>query len=463
MLHFKTNTIHQQLDHFEKEWTPAELLTCYEPLMGEPLAVRVAAMQQAIFMVEESFSELSEAAQLRYHFWKQLRTSRIEERKYTYSVKISDTYHWELTVNSQGLFYKDLTPMYGQMAGQVHEQLFSDFWFYGPLMPMPNLDDRKWAVSQIRNAFLQIGPVSQKHFELFEYPKLEIDRFWEEGDHKANDFVNMRYFGLENGNTNWHDGLVYCGFIAFERLLADPAGLERAITPAIRAEVMEHLSVKDKKSQRQPEDPSKARMKQIYLENGGIHHYIMRDHGTDYSASPEDELIWKRELLDELTQRLKTIDHYSGLNFIATVMRHHGVPNIEEQFLETAKQPNLKARQAIGQVLGEQRMDEAAAQVTLSLLEFEDESDYWRNYVFSALGNMRQNKVVQRFVIQFLKGDDEIHFNKAVGVIQSWGMKGDIALMDRDLWLSLNWQDACAADPHFNHALEKAIKIIESK
>ncbi len=463
MLEFKGTYIHQTLGSLEKDWSIPELFTCYEPLVGEPLAVRLYAMQQMVYVAEEHYGELSEAGQLRYHFWKQLRTSRIEERRYKYSVKISDTYHWELTVNSEGLFYKDLNPMYDQMAGQVHEQLFSDFWFYGPLMPMPNLDDRKWVVSQIRNAFLQIGPVSQKHFELFEYPKLPIDHFWEEGDHNAKDFVNMRYFGLESGRTNWHDGLVYLGFIAFERLLADPQGLERVITPAIRAEVMEHLKAKDGKPSREPEDPEKARMKEVYMSNGGMELYIHRDYGDTYSANPADELIWKRELLDDLSQRLKTIDDYAGLSHIATVMRHHRVPDIEEQFLAAAKQPNLKARQAIGQVLSEQRYDEAAAQVTLSLLEFEHESDYWRNYVFSALGNMRENKAVQHFVIQCLKGDDETRFKKGVEVLISWGMKGDTALMDRDLWLSLNWQDACAADPHFNHALGKAIKIIESK
>lgn len=461
MLIFKENYILQQLDDREKNWSVAELLECYEPLAGEPLAVRMQAMQQAAFWGEEIYAELSETAQLRYHFWKQLRPGRIEERKYEYTVKISNTCHWELTVNSKGLFYKDLTPMYSQTAGQVHEQLFSDFWFYGPLMPLPDLDARKWVVAQIRNAFLQIGPVSQKHFPLFEYPKLPIDLFWEEGDDKRKDFVNLRCFGIEAGAQTWYDGLVYLIFISFERLMTDPQSLERLISPDIRAEILQHLQVRDKASQREGESPEQARMRQMYMENGGMHHYIHREHGDSYKASPMDEAIWKRELLDELTQRLKTIDHYSGFHYIATVLRYHGVPNVEELFVEAARTPNLKARQAIAQVLSEQFNSDAAAAITISLLEFEDASNYWRNFVFNALGRMRQNKAVQRFIIQCLQGDNEIYFKKAVDVLTLWGMKGDAALMDRDLWLSLNWEDACANDPNFRHSLNKAIKIIE--
>ncbi|MCB9340634.1 MAG: hypothetical protein H6577_21130 [Lewinellaceae bacterium] len=462
MIIFQQNTILQNLHGRDRIWTVPELLECYEPLDGEPLAVRLQAMQQAVFWGEELYSDLSEAAQLRYHFWKQLRPERIEERKYEYSVTIRDTYRWELTVNSKGLFYKDLTPMYGQQPGQVYEQLFSDFWFYGPLMPIPDLDDRKWAVSQIRNAFLQIGPVSQKHFELFEYPKLPIDRFWEEGDHNAKDFVNMRYFGIEAGRTNWHDGLVYISFISFERLLADPKPLERLISPAIQAEISGHLSDRHKKQPREEPDPTKARMKQMYMENGGMHHYILREHGDSYVPNPVDEFIWRRELLDKMTQRLETIDHYSGLNYIAAVMRYHGVPDVEEQFLKAAATPNLKARQAIAQVLDEQFQSEKAVDVLRSLLQFENEESYWRDYVFSSFGRMRQNRAVQRFIIQCLRGDHEIHFKKAVDVLVLWGMKGDTALMDRQLLLSLKWEDACAADPDFNQSLSKVIRIIES-
>lgn len=461
MVQFSINNIVQEVYGVKRTWTIPELLETYEPLGGEPLAERNEVMKRILPSAEEQFSQLSETARLRYEFWKQLRTTRIEERSYRYSVTISDTYRWELTINPSGLFYKDLTPMYGQQAGQVHEQLFSDFWFYGPLMPVPDLETRQQLVANIRNAFLQVGPVSQQHFPLFEYPALPIDRFWEEGDHNRKDFVNLRPFGIEFGAQNWHDGLMYLVFVPFERLLADAKALEKWISPGIQSEILQHLSVKGSSPLRQQSEEKNPESKRIFMENGGMHHYIMRDYADTYKPGPGDEERWRKELVADYSERLKTEDKREVLYHLATALRYSGVANLEALLLEAAKGPNLKARQAIGQVLAELFNSDAGAEVTLSLLEFEQESDYWRNYVFSALGNMRDNKAVQRFVLQCLQGDHEIHFKKAVDLLALWGMKGDKALMDRHLLLSLNWQDACAADPDFTRSLEKVTKIIQ--
>ena len=459
MLTFLENCILQKSAGAKKNWSVQELLEIYEPLSGEPLAIRNGAMKRLLPMAEDVYSELSETAILRYHFWKQLQPQRINVQQFEYSIKISQTYHWELSVTPEGLFYKDISPLYGQMPGMVHEQLFSDFWFYGPMMPLPDLGIRQQVVANIRNAFLQIGPVSQKHFQLFEYPVFANTPQWEDGDHKCQDYIIMRSFGIEYGRTNWHDGLVYAGFISFERFLADPVALERLISPKLRKEIQELLKVKEPPMREEP-DPKKAEWKQMYMENGGMHHYIFRDYGDAYKPSPVDEFIWNRELLDELTQRLKTIDHYSGFQYIANVLRYHSVPNVEEILVETAKGPNLKARQAIAQVLGEDLKSEKVVDVLLSLLEFGHKESYWQDYVFSSFGRLRQNKGVQQFIIQCLQGDDEMLFKKAVDVLSLWGIKGDQALTDRQLLLSLNWPDACANDPELRQSLEKVIKII---
>ena len=52
MLNFEGNYIRQQLGNIEKKWSLAELLTCNEPLAGEPLATRIEAMQQVVYMAE---------------------------------------------------------------------------------------------------------------------------------------------------------------------------------------------------------------------------------------------------------------------------------------------------------------------------------------------------------------------------------------------------------------------------
>ena len=76
---------------------------------------------------------------------------------------------------------------------------------------------------------------------------------------------------------------------------------------------------------------------------------------------------------------------------------------------------------------------------------------------------MRDNKTVQQFVVQCLRGDNETHFKKAVDVLVFWGMQGDKAFTDLTLLRALNWNDACAADPNFNESLAKVSALIFQK
>ena len=143
MLIYQENSILQQIEGFEKEWTVPDLLQTYNPLPGEPLPHRNEAMKHILPMAEMIYENLSKQALLTYQFWKQIQPQRIEEHTCTYSLKISKTYNWKLVLNSEGIFYHDITPLYGQIPGQVFEQLFSDFWLYGPLVPVPDLKTRK--------------------------------------------------------------------------------------------------------------------------------------------------------------------------------------------------------------------------------------------------------------------------------------------------------------------------------
>ena len=99
----------------------------------------------------------------------------------------------------------------------------------------------------------------------------------------------------------------------------------------------------------------------------------------------------------------------------------------------------------------------------ISLLEYERFTDYWRNYVFNSLFKLRNNKTVQHFIIEKLKGDYKTHFEKSVDVLRAWNYRGDEDQLDRNLLNELNWDDATAHDPNFRSALDKTIKIIQKK
>ena len=327
MLQFTSNTIQQHTPSFEKDWSIPELFETYNPLSGEPLSVRNDAMRSSIEVAMELYSDLSETARLHHDFWKQIRPERIEPEKFKYSIKITDTYQWTLTINAEGLFYKDVSGQFSPAPGTVYEQLFSDFWFYGPLMPLPDLYTRKWIIAKIRNAFIQAGSsASYQHFQCIEYPDFPVSPLqWTDGDDKVSDFVTVRDYGIEWGRTNWRDGLVYLNFLSFEHFLNVTLPEYVPITPEMRSEINALINAQlasEKAGSNRPNDleqtgglrysvgedysekstipqiADNAESKQLFMDSGGQTHYIHLDgNGDRYSATPAEEAKWREELL----------------------------------------------------------------------------------------------------------------------------------------------------------------------
>ncbi|MBK6622857.1 MAG: hypothetical protein IPG32_19080 [Saprospirales bacterium] len=167
---------------------------------------------------------------------------RVEARTFSYTTKVSNTSLWELEVRQDGLFYKDISPCYSQMKNQVYPQSFSDYWFYGPLMPLPDPETRKWLVDAIRRAFRGGGEaLAGSHFPLFDYPKYANPPGWIDGDYLVSDFVYMRDYGLDYGAQNFHDGLVYIAFISFEYCLTKPEFAAKALGQEVWEDVKDRI------------------------------------------------------------------------------------------------------------------------------------------------------------------------------------------------------------------------------
>ena len=367
MLQFNGNTIQQHTPSFEKDWSIPELFETYNPLPGETLSARNDAMRRSVDMAMEIYSDLSETALLRYDFWKQLRPERIEPEEFKYSIKITDTYQWTLTINAEGLFYKDVSGQFSQRLGTIYEQLFSDFWFYGPLMPLPDLHTRKWIIAKISNAFIQAGsPASYQHFQFFEYPSFPVSPLhWTDGDAQVSDFVTVRDFGIEWGRSNWHDGLVYLNFLSFEHFLNVPLPEYVPITPTMCSEINALIQKAQKASEKavtvrpNEEEPTagltysgehysekstitqhadNSESKQLFMDSGGQTHYIFLDgNGDRYSATPAEEAKWRKELLEHYAKRIQEEDNPAIRGHIAHIMQINGATNVEALLLAAAE------------------------------------------------------------------------------------------------------------------------------
>ena len=244
MLHFDGTVVRRTGTGFEKITGIPELLETYNPLGDEPLAEQLEIFRQMIPVAGKMFGELSETARLRYDFWKNLLPHRIESRTFAYTTKVCDTYQWELEINPHGLLYRDISGEYSQGRNQVYAQSFSDFWFYGPLLPVPGADTRKWATAIIRNAFLQTGgDAYNAHFQIFEYPKYANAPQWISGDHETSKFVNIRNYGVDYGAQNFRDGLLFLNYLSFEHCLNRPDFARQCLSEAVRAEIEIRLSL----------------------------------------------------------------------------------------------------------------------------------------------------------------------------------------------------------------------------
>jgi hypothetical protein len=381
MLEISADKIIQNKGRFEQIWTIPEVLEAHDPFLGEPFAERKAALQHAVEMATKMPNELSEAVLLRLDFWKNFRPEKISERRFEYTTKATTTFYWELTINELGVFYKDISGEYSSGLGCIREQLFSDFWFFGPLYPIPDLALRRQVVGIIKGAFLDTHcAAADAHFEFFEYPPLPaVLMQWNEGNHVRSDFVTVMEHGIEVGSITWRDSEPYIGFTSFENFLNVPPRPNASITPKIRAEIEAYLGIVSKCNR------------------------------------PDDGTNWPLEIPPK--------------------------PPTPRQKMDKAEA-----------LLLQQPESQEGAEILIALLEYETETDYWRNYVFNFCFKLRENQTVQQFIVQKLQGNNEIHFKKSVDVLQMWGIIGAN---------TLNWNDATANDPNFREALEKIIKIIQ--
>jgi hypothetical protein len=462
MITYTPTGIKQHIYGNDVFWDVERLFTTVDPLAGASAEDRIAAFDYCCTLVETRGIALSPTASDCHYFWTQLQRVHLPEVQYEYTIQDATKSQWGLQLNSLGLFFEDKNGKYNGTPGTVYHQVLSDFWFHGPSYPIPELATRQWLVAHIRNAFRQIGPVSRKHFPLMEYPQLFENKVWEEGNADAAAFVMLTPYGLETGRSNWHDGLVYLHFISFERMLCHASSLPASITPSIQQYIHQWLVPPSPPEPLEEDDRiSQERMKAVYMANGGARYGIFFDLGEAYQPDPGNEAIWKTELIETLHTRLQQSTDPDLIRNSVQTLHSLGVQETDQWLVLAGTTAAPKVRMAIAQVLREDYQNDAAVQATLSLLEFEDGSDYWLQYVFHQLANMPDHPHVKKFVWECLNGQDERKFKKAVGILQYWGMQGDHFYQDKSLITALSWEDAIADNPDFHAALRKLNKRLQ--
>lgn len=221
----------------------ADLLEHHAPLSGEPLGERMAALQKAAIWGIQHPADLSQIAHLHLDFWLHFQPLKISPHTFVYKTGAASAPYIALTINESGLFYQDVSEGIESPAAEPDTQLFSEFWFYGPNRPIPDLALRQKLVERMKTAFDDPGcPAATAHFELFEYPKTSAEGLrWEEGNHHRTDFIEVSGIGIEMGYWTWRDPPGKPGFLSFEQFLHLPPQALGWISPHIRARIEQYL------------------------------------------------------------------------------------------------------------------------------------------------------------------------------------------------------------------------------
>lgn len=232
-------------DKGREEYSADQLFSAYDPLNEFTLNERSAALRKLALAQETESGNYTLAGQQRYQFWRLLIPGKIQPLKFNYSTIVTDTCLWEISLSDTGIEYRDISGSYG-LPGKIYSQLLVDFWFYGPIMPIPDLAIRRDLLDFIAAGFeFDLHP--KNHFRLFDYPVTDAVsvKLWEDGDFVVSDFVVLRNYGVEYGRQNFHDGLVWLGYLSFEQLLfredLNIPNISESVKDQIREILTDHL------------------------------------------------------------------------------------------------------------------------------------------------------------------------------------------------------------------------------
>lgn len=336
--------------------------------------------------------------------------------RFNYTVKISATYQWILEVAPEGLFYHDVSGLYNHGPDRVTKQEISDFWKYGPVLPIPDPALRTRLLDIIRDEFRpDNGTLQEPPFPILAYPRYDNPPQWVDGDFRVSDFVILRDYGIEYGRENFHDGLVWNGFVSFEHCLTRPEFAQKQLGYPVWEDIISRLP--DRGNIEFPGQP----------------------------VIPAHPVVEKTEL----KRRIEALDDPAQ-------------PEAKNDLADWAGNASDLNRFDAAQALWEKNQPEESVRLLLSLLAMDDPEHYWRNVVFNVLFKRYNSRTAREWVVQCLHGERDDYFKKAADVLRMWGLFENAKLNAPALLAALNWIDKERGTAEFRAAAGKVKNILDN-
>lgn len=163
--------------------------------------------------------------------------------------------------------------------------------------------------------------------------------------------------------------------------------------------------------------------KELYLANGGNKIYIYKDgFGDVYSATPEEEAEWAKEVVARALVRIDTESNSTNLTFAINDLLFHHYKDVESLLIEKMNTAIPPRQIVFATALWKSFHNPQSFDVVYQ--NFLHHRDEFLNEVFQGLIEFKKNHSAHKFILSCLTGTDGLLQTKAHTTVSMWAYTG---------------------------------------
>lgn len=172
--------------------------------------------------------------------------------------------------------------------------------------------------------------------------------------------------------------------------------------------------------------------KELYMMNGGQLLYIYKDGFADvYKATPAEEAIWAKEVVERALGTIATETNSVTLQFAIADLMYHKYEGIPDLLLSSMKNTSPERQVVFAAALWNMTQYENSFDIIIGILK-RYRPEFFDN-VFQGLKVFKEHEGAKYFLVSCLEGnDDELHI-KAQITISIWAWSGIPELRENNL------------------------------
>lgn len=200
--------------------------------------------------------------------------------------------------------------------------------------------------------------------------------------------------------------------------------------------------------------------KELYMMNGGQLLYMYKDGlGDNYHATPAEEAMWGKEVVERAMGIIATETNSVSLQFAIANLVYHKYDGIPTLLLDTMEYSTPERRIVFATALWNMVQYENSFDIIIEILK--QHRPELLNIVFQGLNDFKDHEGAKYFLTSCLEGDDDALQIKAQVTLVMWAYSGMPQLRENKLLELLQIENKNNAT--FKTAIEKLKGILKTR